>query len=162
MREEKEIRFIDPEYTPLFTLPDGGYIRIDYPDGETLFRQCQYLDDTHMKIGTTIYHICEFAEGVQQRGGACVAAPELEVVAGYRITDKQIVGRKVIVLGHNPDAVQPYVTWHGSVTTKDYEWGHYFSDKQNAYSDFRRRIYEAQGERAAVPKANQRPDRSSR
>lgn len=64
--EIKNIRFIDSHYNHLFTVPDGANIIITHEDGEKLIRPCKYLDDYHTRIGTSIYHICEFAERMEQ------------------------------------------------------------------------------------------------
>ena len=64
-----------------------------------------------------------------------------EINAGYEILDRQRVGSTEIVLGYNPRAPEPYVTWkcrHGS----DYHFGHYFADKSSAVKDFKKRIRE--------------------
>ena len=62
------IRFINSDYQELFRLPDGGKIKIRYAWGETVEKTCRYLDDYHVEIGTTIYHIAEFAERMEQNG----------------------------------------------------------------------------------------------
>ena len=64
-----------------------------------------------------------------------------EINAGYKIIDRQRVGSTEVVLGYNPRAPEPYVTWkcrHGS----DYHFGHYFADKGRAEKDFKKRIRE--------------------
>lgn len=69
---EKGIRFITPDYKELFRIPDGDQIRIITRGGEQRNRTCRYIDDYHMEIsgdgGTTLYHICEFAEKLEQMG----------------------------------------------------------------------------------------------
>ena len=62
------IRFIDSHYKELFRIPDGGQIRIIYPDGETLTKGCRYIDNYHVEVGTgscNLFHICEFAERME-------------------------------------------------------------------------------------------------
>lgn len=66
--EQKRICFIDSEYNLLFTIPDGSSIRITFTDGLNVTRECRYIDDYHAKIGSTVYHICEFAERMEQNG----------------------------------------------------------------------------------------------
>ena len=31
-------------------------------------RTCRYIDDYHVEIGDNLYHICEFAERMEQNG----------------------------------------------------------------------------------------------
>ena len=69
MPTKKYIRFIDSDYSTLFHLPDGGRVRITYPDGRQLDRVCRFLDECHTQVGNSIYHIHEFAEQME-RGGA--------------------------------------------------------------------------------------------
>ena len=63
---EHGIRFIDPHYTELFRMPDGGQVRLTYRDGKSVVRTCRYIDDYHAEIGSSLYHICEFAEMCEQ------------------------------------------------------------------------------------------------
>jgi hypothetical protein len=114
MNENKEIRFIDPGYNELFRVPDGGSIVVTRPDGEEYIAECKYLDETHFALNGDCWHICQFAE-VQERNGAVVKPEaEPEVNRGYRIIRRNTVGDKVFKLGHNPDAVQKYVTWQSN------------------------------------------------
>ena len=59
---ENDVRFIDPQYNELFRVPDGGVVQMTYPDGHQRSEVVEYLDDYHMKIGSSVQHICEFAE----------------------------------------------------------------------------------------------------
>ena len=68
MPEKKYIRFINSDYQTLFHLPDGGRIRITYPDREPAERVCRFIDEYHTDIGGHHYHICEFAERMEQIG----------------------------------------------------------------------------------------------
>ena len=63
-----------------------------------------------------------------------------EVVQGYTIIDKTVVGQKTFVLAHNPNAVTPYVTWQGNNDRDGYDWGHYFTDKEKAFNDYVKRF----------------------
>ena len=65
---EKGIRFITPAYKEIFRIPDGDRIRMTLPFGDTLEQTCRYIDDTHLEVGNVLYHICEFAERMQQNG----------------------------------------------------------------------------------------------
>ena len=64
--EKKMIRFIDSNYNALFSIPDGGTIFLMYSDGEKTERTCKYLDPTHFQAGNHCWHICEFAERMEQ------------------------------------------------------------------------------------------------
>lgn len=68
-----------------------------------------------------------------------------EVVAGYTITKRIQVRKKLFVLGENPDAIQQYVTWQHHEGRTGYDWGHYFSDHKKALADLHSR---ADAERA--------------
>lgn len=65
------IRFITPNYTELFRLPDGGKIRIFDSNGEFDDLSCRYIDETHFELGTgtdNLFHICQFAELMESLG----------------------------------------------------------------------------------------------
>jgi hypothetical protein len=67
----KTIRFVDSEYREVFKFPDGANINIIYPPGDdrgTLTNKCEFLDEYHTKIGSSVYHICEFAERMEKIG----------------------------------------------------------------------------------------------
>ena len=66
--KKKYIRFINSDYKTLFHLPDGGRVRIIYPDGRRADRVCRFIDEYHTDIGGYHYHICEFAERMEQNG----------------------------------------------------------------------------------------------
>lgn len=66
--DKRMIRFIDSEYHTLFTIKDGESIVITRFDGEKMVFPCKYIDDCHVCIGNSAYHICEFAE-MQERSG---------------------------------------------------------------------------------------------
>lgn len=71
----REIRFIDSRYHPLFSIPDGGNIVRTNLNGRQDVLCCEYIDETHAKIGgSAVYHICQFAEFQEQTGA--VYAPE--------------------------------------------------------------------------------------
>lgn len=55
-------------------MPDGGNIVLTYSDGEQVTRPCKYLGEYHTQIGSSIFHICEFAEKMERNGTAY--APE--------------------------------------------------------------------------------------
>ena len=65
---EKGIRFIDSNYNELFRIPDGSKIIIHYSWDEDQIRVCRYIDEYHVEVGDNLYHICEFAERMEQNG----------------------------------------------------------------------------------------------
>ena len=71
-RAEKGIRFITPHYQEKFRIADGDRIRLVMECGENREMTCRYIDDYHMEVtgqtGSTVYHICEFAEVWEQNG----------------------------------------------------------------------------------------------
>lgn len=80
---DRTIRFIDASYHTLFTIPDGGNIVLTLFDGTTETHPCLYIDDTHAKIGSQVYHICQFAEVMESNG--CTYAPEGGTADTYEI-----------------------------------------------------------------------------
>lgn len=74
---EHGIRFITSGYKDLFTIPDGGKVRVTYPGGEQRDETCRYVDSYHLEIGQNgLYHICEYAERCEQNGISVVPLTE--------------------------------------------------------------------------------------
>ncbi len=71
-KASRGIRFITPDYKEKFKIPDGDKIRITLSDGEQLDRTCRYIDDYHLEVGSNLYHICEFAERMEQNGNTVI------------------------------------------------------------------------------------------
>ena len=69
---EKGIRFITPNYEEKFRIPDGDNIRIQLSDGKMLDQTCRYIDEYHLEVGRNLYHICEFAERMEQNGNTVI------------------------------------------------------------------------------------------
>ena len=86
-KDERVIRFIDSEYHTLFTIKDGESIVITRFDGEKMVFPCKYIDDCHVCIGNSAYHICEFAEMQERNGNIYVpAAPKIsDEIGTYEI-----------------------------------------------------------------------------
>lgn len=63
---EYGIRFITPNYKEKFRVADGDSIRMTFPSGETQDKPCRFVDETHVEVGSNLYHICEFAERTQR------------------------------------------------------------------------------------------------
>ena len=77
-RAEKGIRFITPHYQEKFRIADGDCVRLVMESGEKREMTCRYIDDYHLEVtgqtGSTVYHICEFAE-VWERNGCTEMIP---------------------------------------------------------------------------------------
>lgn len=67
-KAKRGIRFIDPNYNDKFKLRDGGRIRLRGRDGTVYEETCRYIDDYHLEVRRNLYHICEFAERMEQCG----------------------------------------------------------------------------------------------
>lgn len=63
----KEIRFINSRYDDMFRIPDGATIQIEFSN-EKVIKVCRYIDDYHTRIGSNLYHICQFAEMMERVG----------------------------------------------------------------------------------------------
>lgn len=75
--KDQSIRFITSKYDELFRIPDGGKVKIDYPD-RSFVAPCEYVDDYHTRIGGEIFHICQFAEMLERGNGK--VSPEAEML----------------------------------------------------------------------------------
>lgn len=69
---EKGIRFINPDYKELFCIPDGDKIRITQSDGTHIDRTCRYIDECHLEVGNSLYHICQLAEMMERNGNTII------------------------------------------------------------------------------------------
>ena len=70
-RAANGIRFTDRTGRELFVLPDGGRIRLTYPDGRVRDETCRYTDPYHMEIGPgpmNLFHARGFAEMAEEEG----------------------------------------------------------------------------------------------
>ncbi|NBH15293.1 hypothetical protein D3Z36_14170 [Lachnospiraceae bacterium] len=68
MSEERKIRITDSMGKELFSVPDGGILRMLYGNGEDYFAVCRYLDETHAVIDGVSYAVREFAKRMEQNG----------------------------------------------------------------------------------------------
>ncbi len=69
---EKGIRFINSTYKTLFMIPDGEKIQITFYDGRKELRTCRYIDEYHTEVGEHLYHICQFAEIMENNGNSVI------------------------------------------------------------------------------------------
>ena len=67
-----------------------------------------------------------------------------EVVRGYEVQrDVLFENNRGFALAENPNAVDPFVTWQFTQEesgARDYYWGHYFTNKDTATTDYELRI----------------------
>lgn len=75
-KAKQGIRFITSGYKELFRIPDGDHIRIFTGGGGTRDRTCRFIDETHFETSggysSALYHICEFAERLEQSHGSVI------------------------------------------------------------------------------------------
>ena len=87
-KDKRDIRFIDSVYRTLFTIKDGESIVINRFDGEKMVLPCKYIDDCHVCVGNSAYHICEFAEMQERSGNTYVPrTPKISAERGNSLED---------------------------------------------------------------------------
>lgn len=66
------------------------------------------------------------------------------IVQGYKIIERKRAGDTMVVVGHNPKAATPYVTWkaYAHSNFSSFEHGNYFSELKGAMIDFYHRLAE--------------------
>lgn len=62
----RKICMTDSGGTTLFSVPDGGIIRMLYGNGEDYFAVCRYLDESHAEIDGVRYAVREFAQRMER------------------------------------------------------------------------------------------------
>lgn len=129
---------------PGFVL-DSGYVLLNSertPDGG--YKAGAGMDGMYLMTDQVF-------QPLQDENGRIVAfmaqTPEREkqiVHQGYAIIDRMQAGAVEFVLGENPRAPQPYVTWRHTIgdAPTDFYWGHYFSSYPNAKADLKTRTQE--------------------
>ena len=129
---------------PGFVL-DSGYVLLNSertPDGG--YKAGAGMDGMYMMTDQVF-------QPLQDENGRIVAfmaqTPEREkqiVHQGYAIIDRMQAGAVEFVLGENPRAPQPYVTWRHTIgdAPTDFYWGHYFGSYHKAKADLKNRAKE--------------------
>lgn len=124
---------------------DSGYVLLNSertPDGG--YKAGAGMDGMYMMTGQVF-------QPLQDENGRIVAfmaqTPEREkqiVHQGYAIIDRMQAGAVEFVLGENPRAPQPYVTWRHTIgdAPTDFYWGHYFGSYHKAKADLKNRAKE--------------------
>ncbi|GHV11719.1 hypothetical protein FACS1894219_03330 [Clostridia bacterium] len=73
--KRKNIKFITSDYKELFTIKDGESINFKSGyDGIESVIKCRWIDETHTRIGSEDYHICQWAEICERNGHKFEAA----------------------------------------------------------------------------------------
>ena len=71
-KAKRGIRFINSHYKEKFRISDGDRIRIEFPDGSHRDCTCRYIDDYHLEVDDNLYHICEYAERIEESGNKVI------------------------------------------------------------------------------------------
>ena len=129
---------------PGFVL-DSGYVLLESertPDGG--YKGGAGMDGMYMMTNSVFQPVCA-ADG--QIVAFMAQEPERErqiVHQGYAIIDRMQAGAVEFVLGENPRAPQPYVTWRHTIgdAPTDFYWGHYFGSYLKAKADLKTRTQE--------------------
>lgn len=75
----KDIIFRDTDYKEKFRIKDGDSIKITVAyDCEKLIRKCRWLDEAHMNVGSTCFHMDEFMEKATRVGNKYEPVPNQE------------------------------------------------------------------------------------
>lgn len=121
---EKGIRFITPEYKEKFRISDGEKIRITFSDGEVKDRECRYIDDSHVEVGDDLYHICEFAERMEQCGATFIPLRSVLPEVCYSILPST---GDVIIIKHGESGY-----YRCEYSTEDKAFNREFANDRNA------------------------------
>ena len=68
MSQTGRIFFTDSAGKSLFSIPDGGFLRLSYGNGDDYFALCHRLDETHAEIDGVNYAVREFAKRMERNG----------------------------------------------------------------------------------------------
>ena len=66
MNAAQQVCMTDSVGKALFSVHDGGVIRMLYGNGEDYFAVCRYLDEAHAEIDGVRYAVREFARRMEQ------------------------------------------------------------------------------------------------
>ena len=115
-KDKRVIRFIDSDYPTLFTIRDGESIVITRFDGEKLILPCTYIDDYHTRIGSSVCHICEFAEMQERNGNLYVpSTPKIsDEIGTYEIY-------QIPIIADADYCFRPYADARGKLQNADYQ-----------------------------------------
>lgn len=66
MKRENNICFTDSGGKVLFSIPDGGFLRLFYGNGDDGFALCHYQDKGHAEIDGVSYALTDFAKRMER------------------------------------------------------------------------------------------------
>ena len=66
MKRENKICFTDSQGKALFTIPDGGMIKLAYGNGDENYAICRCQDKEHAEIDGVSYALTDFAERMER------------------------------------------------------------------------------------------------
>lgn len=68
MGRENKICVTDSQGDALFTIPDGGMIKLAYGNGDENYAICRYQDNNHAEIDGVLYALTDFAKRMERNG----------------------------------------------------------------------------------------------
>ena len=68
MSAEKSIVFQDGSGKELFRIPDGGFLKQTFGNGETNYALCRYVNEGNMKLDGRSVRIRQFVEQMGRNG----------------------------------------------------------------------------------------------
>lgn len=153
---------VNQRQEPGFVLDNGLVLLESERDSQGNYKAGAGMDGMFLQTGRVFApirydggEIIAFVEQppAREREQEQAKAPEPEKPArvnqGYTILESVDAGGVEFVLGENPKAVQPFVTWRcvdGGGPT-DFTWGHYYNDYQSAKRDLMGRAQEQLNDR---------------
>ena len=105
----------------------------------TRFERYELLGIMRVLPAWAVERLAEIQEEIGSQRNPEKTTNGIEKVAGYTITERLLVGNKIFVMGENPNAVSPFVTWQGYEGRTGYDHGHYFSNIRRARIDLHTR-----------------------
>ena len=69
---ERRIKFVDADYREIFSIRDGGKIKMVFPNGLTVTHICRYVDDLHIQVGINVFDKFAFARACKEDGATIV------------------------------------------------------------------------------------------
>jgi hypothetical protein len=110
-----------------------------YNGEHTRFERHDVLGIVRVLPAWAVERLDEMERIIDERRSPQLTANGKETVAGYTITERIQVGDKLFVMGENPNAVSPFVTWQHLEGRPGYDNGNYFLTCRRAMIDLHAR-----------------------